>query len=427
MGCKPKNPIKETPPSVSRPAGRSKKGTNSEDIVEVIDSDSGGKESTKDRNSVISWANNPAWLSRAIEHLTTDSSFHLKLFSDSTEDANKEVRQKKASEGKQDQYDEATVSQEVQEDYAQNSSRYAKSLQQQFARLKKTYTSYVKTLYQTGGGLKPADQQSNLISEILAPIKTPLTARAEKIQQSFPHWDELHGFWCELPNYNPIGVSNATGGVHHSAKAEALFGRRARMWMQGNTSGIEDLPGWNEHASSRGQSASSVGDQEIDELSSDEEKPVVKPEKKTEKEKSSSRGKPAKPAVKPGDKASAKPGDKRTFDLTALDEAHCQDMADSARRQDARLALEAKRTDLQLEREKNKKRKLEFDAKRLRIEQEDRRERMRREEERNNRVFGLMLGMMGMGAGMGASVGRTLRALWDAGQLFVWEFSAVDE
>ncbi|KAJ7793596.1 hypothetical protein B0H14DRAFT_2224560, partial [Mycena olivaceomarginata] len=66
---------------------------------------SGGKESTKDRNSVISWADNPAWLSRAIEHLTTDSSFRLKLFSDSMEDANKEVRQKKqAKESKINMY-----------------------------------------------------------------------------------------------------------------------------------------------------------------------------------------------------------------------------------------------------------------------------------------------------------------------------------
>jgi hypothetical protein len=136
--------------------------------------------------------------------------------------------------------------------------------------LKKTYALHVKTLYQTGGGLKPADQQSNLIGEILALIKIPLTARAEKIQQSFPHWDELHGFWCELPNYNPIGVSNATGGVHHSAKAEALFWKKGSDVDAGNTSGIEDLPGWNEHASSRGQSASSMGDQEINELSSDE-------------------------------------------------------------------------------------------------------------------------------------------------------------
>jgi hypothetical protein len=136
--------------------------------------------------------------------------------------------------------------------------------------LKKGYTVHVKTLYQTGGGLKPADQQSNLISEIFASIKIPLTARAEKIQQSFPHWDDLHGFWCELPNYNPIGVSNATGGVNHGAKAEALFRKKGSDVDAENTSGIEDPPGWNEHLSGRGRSASSVGDQEIDELSSDE-------------------------------------------------------------------------------------------------------------------------------------------------------------
>jgi hypothetical protein len=94
MGRKAKNFVQKekTLPPVSRPGGRSKKRMNSEDIVEVADSDSGGKESTKDRSNVIPWAENPAWLGRAIEHLTTDSSFHLKLFSDSTEDANKEDR-----------------------------------------------------------------------------------------------------------------------------------------------------------------------------------------------------------------------------------------------------------------------------------------------------------------------------------------------
>jgi hypothetical protein len=157
MGRKAKNPVQKekTLRPVSRPAGRSKKRTNSEDIVEVADSDSGGKESTKDRSNVIPWAENPAWLGRAIEHLTTDSSFRLKLFSDSTEDANKEDRQKKqAKESKINMYstladvvfkDEAVVSEEVREDYAQDSSRYAKSLQQQFARCVSYATPFIMT------------------------------------------------------------------------------------------------------------------------------------------------------------------------------------------------------------------------------------------------------------------------------------------
>jgi hypothetical protein len=99
-------------------------------------------------------------------------------------------------------------------------------------------------------------------------------------------------------------------------------------------------------------------------------------------------------------KTPAKAGEKRTFDLSSLDEAHRKDMADSACRQDSCIDLEVKRTELQLERERNKKRKLDFDAERLRMDHEDRRERMRREEERDNRFFGFMSGMMGVGAGM---------------------------
>lgn len=35
------------------------------------------------------------------------------------------------------------------------------------------------------------------------------------IRTSFPFWDQLHPFWRELPNYNPIGISNsrAKGGL----------------------------------------------------------------------------------------------------------------------------------------------------------------------------------------------------------------------
>jgi hypothetical protein len=100
-----------------------------------------------------------------------------------------------------------------------------------------------------------------------------------------------------------------------------------------------------------------------------------------------------------------KAGDKRTFDLSGLDEAHRQDMVDSARRADGRLALEVKRAELQLEREKNKRRKLDFEAERLRMEREDRQECTRREEERDNRFFGFMSSMMGARAGPSAHFG----------------------
>jgi hypothetical protein len=93
----------------------------------------------------------------------------------------------------------------------------------------------------------------------------------------------------------------------------------------------------------------------------------------------------------------AKVGDKRQLDLSTLDDAHYQEMADSARRQDTQLALEAKRTELQLEREKNKRRKLELETEKMRREDEDRKERLRRDDERDKRFYCMMENMVGMG------------------------------
>ncbi|KAJ7801827.1 hypothetical protein B0H14DRAFT_3489163 [Mycena olivaceomarginata] len=103
--------------------------------------------------------------------------------------------------------------------------------------LKKNYSAHKKTLVQTGGGLKPENQQNkphrymrDFTNAILAEIL------AEKIKLAFPHWDQLDGFWRELLNYNPIGVSNATGGVDHAAAAASLFRKKADS---GDTSGID--------------------------------------------------------------------------------------------------------------------------------------------------------------------------------------------
>ncbi|KAJ7869579.1 hypothetical protein B0H14DRAFT_2288693, partial [Mycena olivaceomarginata] len=57
------------------------------------DSDSGEKDE-KERASTISWADNPGWVTKAVNYLTDNPSFRIKLFSDSTEDATNDGRKR---------------------------------------------------------------------------------------------------------------------------------------------------------------------------------------------------------------------------------------------------------------------------------------------------------------------------------------------
>jgi hypothetical protein len=43
------------------------------------------------------------------------------------------------------------------------------------------------------------------------------------ITSQWPWWKELHSFWRELPNYNPICVTTSTPGVDHAGQAAAAF------------------------------------------------------------------------------------------------------------------------------------------------------------------------------------------------------------
>jgi hypothetical protein len=43
------------------------------------------------------------------------------------------------------------------------------------------------------------------------------------IRSEWPWWDDLHGFWRQLPNYNALGVQSSEPGTRHALDAEALF------------------------------------------------------------------------------------------------------------------------------------------------------------------------------------------------------------
>ncbi|KAJ7050203.1 hypothetical protein C8F01DRAFT_1179733 [Mycena amicta] len=174
----------------------------------------------KQRALAILWDKNPDWTWIAISVLKDDSSLRLKLFSDSTQDANSEGRRKTVgADGKKQLYkafakqtfehnDMVTKHATVAEAYLKDPERYASSLQQRFDRLRKLYREARGKLKETGRGVVPGDGAVNSIAQT---------------REQFKFWDELHSFWSELPNYSPIGVSAADSGVDHAGHAADLF------------------------------------------------------------------------------------------------------------------------------------------------------------------------------------------------------------
>ncbi|KAH6903923.1 hypothetical protein BKA70DRAFT_1298872 [Coprinopsis sp. MPI-PUGE-AT-0042] len=193
----------------SRAAGKAEK---------VVTDDDNPATEQKPRNTSIPWDANKEWIKTAITYLLENPKKRLKLFSDSTGDAKAEGRKKvQASEGKIILYGELaeyifvtsnTVEECWKEDFKANKTRYAKSLQQQFARLKKKYREYRRQFLDTGGGVKEGDLADNLEASI---------------KEEWPLYEDLHSMWSELPSYNPIAVSNGAPGLDHSTRAASLF------------------------------------------------------------------------------------------------------------------------------------------------------------------------------------------------------------
>ncbi|KAJ7762087.1 hypothetical protein B0H16DRAFT_1219621, partial [Mycena metata] len=139
-----------------------------------------------------------------VEYLTDNPEFRRKLFSDSTAEAKKDGRTKAtAKDGKSAQYGD--LAKDIFEDdpqeqarYTNDPEKYATSVEIHIRRLKKDSQKCVKSIGATGAGLDRTSVKEG-------------TALASLIGQShlcdilfgFPWWDELHGFWRELPNYNP--------------------------------------------------------------------------------------------------------------------------------------------------------------------------------------------------------------------------------
>ena len=61
--------------------------------------------------------------------------------------------------------------------------------------------------------------------------------QTEKIQEQWPFYNDLHNLWSELPNYNPVGITNSSPGQDFAAKAAAVFSKQSG---ETDSSGIED-------------------------------------------------------------------------------------------------------------------------------------------------------------------------------------------
>ncbi|GLB38029.1 hypothetical protein LshimejAT787_0410800 [Lyophyllum shimeji] len=349
------------------------------------DASPAGKPKKKARAKPLSWADNPSWTQRAIVHLTNDPSFRIKLFSDSTVKAKKEDRNKiQNHDGKSILYQQlgAAIFQDIadeqlREDFAADPARFGRSTQQQFARLKKSYQEYVRMLDGTAGGVRTDEGPA-------------------KIRAEWPFWDDLHGFWSELPNYNPVGVTSSIAGQNFSAQAENLFSNQSDVDIEltsGATSEIDDFGDVEEAVSHGAKSGSPLWDLEKD--IGEDDQILVQPKTQPTPARSQPSTTPGTPKRSPrlADKAKAKAassvgrgispspitskpsavkakGDlklkstykKRPNPLDSLDDLHAQEIQDAAQRREEKNRIRLKQLELEEKKHEAKLRKLELAA-----------------------------------------------------------------
>ncbi|KAJ6573445.1 hypothetical protein DFH09DRAFT_851500, partial [Mycena vulgaris] len=155
---------------------------------------------------------------KLVKFLSENPTFRIKLFSDSTADAKKEARAKQvAKDGKAVQCGVLAKyifenDEQEQARYANDSAKFAGAVETRLRRLKKDYIGFLGQIGATGAGLDPDRVREG----------SQLASVFDEVREKFPWWDELHGFWRELPNYNPISVQSSEPGVDHASAAADL-------------------------------------------------------------------------------------------------------------------------------------------------------------------------------------------------------------
>ncbi|KAJ7114784.1 hypothetical protein C8R44DRAFT_880859 [Mycena epipterygia] len=184
---------KKAPPKPPRKSCSKKLQTNddaSSDIEEV------SQPATKSQRVQVNWMKNLRWTDRMVQYLCENPTFRMKLFSDSTAEDKKEKRAKQRQGGPM-----------------WNTGEYATSVETCLRRLKKDYQKLLERIGATGAGLNPSHIR----------VGSNLASIFDEVREEFPWWDDLHAFWRELPNYNPIGVQSSEPGTDHAGAAAQLF------------------------------------------------------------------------------------------------------------------------------------------------------------------------------------------------------------
>ncbi|KAF8335318.1 uncharacterized protein EI90DRAFT_3120309 [Cantharellus anzutake] len=132
------------------------------------------------------------------------------MFSNSVKDAKKESCKKVVgSKPKVKYYHEIAKAvfdvggEEERGAYLMEPEHYATSVLGWITYLQKTYTTYRKTMRNTGEGLKDEDESQSKVYR----------NQLEKIKASFPWWNTLHAWWSEHPKYAFQMVTNSTSGA----------------------------------------------------------------------------------------------------------------------------------------------------------------------------------------------------------------------
>jgi hypothetical protein len=223
--------------------------TNSED--EEVQEDT--KQRTKVRRT--SWTTNRT--ERLLDWLEENPADRQKLFSDSTKDAKDEGRRKRVAKGTKSEFHKMIAThvfsvdenEAVRADFAVNTINYTKSVDNYLGRYVCSINvhqfmltssippgcgkSIVNSMRHWGEQVLVCDMRMLKrgaiygISSVSCIVSSMNHAYGflEQLEQDFPYWKRLHGFWRTLPNFNPYTASSEPGQDLASEALALIQGR----------------------------------------------------------------------------------------------------------------------------------------------------------------------------------------------------------